>query len=614
MMTARHPIPDAALDHHVAVLGKTGSGKSYAAQGIVERLIEKRRRVCVIDPTDRYWGLRLLADGKKPSGYDIAIFGGARGDLPLSAAHGAAITEVVGTTATPVIIATRLMTVGERTRFFTDFAEALLRKNEGPLHLVIDEAHLFAPQTKVASVESGKLLHATNNLVSLGRGIGLRIMLLSQRPAKLHKDSLTQVETLVAMRMLAPQDRDAVRAWINEWADEATGADMMSSLPSLPTGTAWVWSPELDVLHKGTFPQIAIFDSGQPLASNRKPPVLKAIDLAAVRGRLETVAKDAVANDPKALKAEIAKLKAERNSLTHAVTVAAEKTPKADPAPRREDAAMIIALRKALEAAMKFIVEINAKDFFKAGGEAIDKDKLEKVIADATQQATKLIEAHIDHRNKEIDSFRRQGQRLMARMKELLDKDVTIQVDVRHNEAFTISPPAPRPRSAASGDGSYTGAQRKILASLATWRALGHEMPSREMVAAIAGYPPSSGGFKNPLGALNSSGAISYPQPGFVSLQADGVHAVSPEDARAILVSNFSGAQRKIVAVLVDQGTRRREDVAADAGYPVDSGGFKNPLGALRTLGVLEYPASCQLVLSDWAQELLGGYDLRVAA
>ena len=132
-------IPDAALEQHIALLGKTGSGKSLTSQGLVERLIEEKCRVCIIDPTDRYWGLRLLADGKNPSGYEPVIFGGQHADLPLSAAHGAAIAEIVGTTSTPVIIATRLMTVSERTKFFTDFAETLLRKNQGSLHLVIDE-------------------------------------------------------------------------------------------------------------------------------------------------------------------------------------------------------------------------------------------------------------------------------------------------------------------------------------------------------------------------------------------------------------------------------------------------------------------------------------------
>lgn len=307
-MTA-HPIPQAALAHHIAVLGKTGSGKSFAAQGLVEQMIERKERVCIIDPTDRYWGLRLLADGRNRSGYEPVIFGGAHADIPLAATHGAAIAEIVGTTTTPAIIATRLLTVGERTRFFTDFAETLLRKNEGSLHLIIDEAHLFAPQAgaKVGG-DAPKMLHAANNLVSLGRGIGLRIMLISQRPAKLHKDSLTQVETLIAFRLIAPQDRAAIMEWVDEWADAATGKEMMASLPSLPTGTAWVWAPELDVLKKAAFGEIGTYDSGRPLAAGKSGPTLKPIDLSAARGKLEIVAREAVENDPKRLKAEVARL------------------------------------------------------------------------------------------------------------------------------------------------------------------------------------------------------------------------------------------------------------------------------------------------------------------
>jgi len=75
-------------ESHVGFLGKTGSSKSFATQGIVERLIEKHRRVCIIDPMDRYWGLRLGVDGKSLSGYEPVIFGGQHADLPLSATHG----------------------------------------------------------------------------------------------------------------------------------------------------------------------------------------------------------------------------------------------------------------------------------------------------------------------------------------------------------------------------------------------------------------------------------------------------------------------------------------------------------------------------------------------
>jgi DNA helicase HerA-like ATPase len=56
--------PKAALAQHIAVLGKTGSGKSYAVRGIVEGLLDDSARVCIIDPTGAWNGLRSSATGK----------------------------------------------------------------------------------------------------------------------------------------------------------------------------------------------------------------------------------------------------------------------------------------------------------------------------------------------------------------------------------------------------------------------------------------------------------------------------------------------------------------------------------------------------------------------
>ena len=100
---------------------------------------------------------------------------------------------------------------------------------------------------------------------------------------------------------------DQTAAFVREWADEKTGAEMMSSLPSLPTGSAWLWAPELDILRKVGFPANATFDSGKPAAAGRHGPTLKPIDLDAVKGKLQIVAKEAVENDPKRLKARIAR-------------------------------------------------------------------------------------------------------------------------------------------------------------------------------------------------------------------------------------------------------------------------------------------------------------------
>jgi len=320
--------PSNALEQHIAILGKTGSGKTYAAKGLVEGILSDQGRVCVIDPTGAWHGLRSSASGKK-AGFAVVIFGGLHADLPLGAAHGEAIAEIIGTASTPAIIDTSQMRVGERTRFFADFADALIRKNRGPLHLVIDEAHLFAPQGKVNDPQSGAMLHAANNLVSLGRSRGLRIILITQRPAKLHKDSLTQVETLVALRLIAPQDRKAVEEWIKDNADEVKGREIISSLATLKTGQGWVWAPELGILNRLAFPKIATFDSSRaPDGGAGDGPVFAPIDKNAIAARLETVAKDALANDPARLKAKIAELeraKAAPVAIDPAAVTAAEQ-------------------------------------------------------------------------------------------------------------------------------------------------------------------------------------------------------------------------------------------------------------------------------------------------
>jgi hypothetical protein len=245
---------------------------------IVEDSLDAGERVCVIDPTGAWWGLRLNRSGKA-SKYPVVIFGGLHGDVPIGREHGAAVAEVVATSSTPAVIDTRLMTVGERTQFFTAFAQTLLRKNKGPLRLVVDEAHVFAPQGRVADPRSGEMLHAANNLVSLGRSIGLRIMLISQRPAKLHKDSLTQVETLVAMRVIAPQDRKAIEEWIGDQADKDQGKEIVASLPSLKTGDAWVWSPEIGFLERVHFPLARTYDSGKAPTGGEGGPELQPLKL-----------------------------------------------------------------------------------------------------------------------------------------------------------------------------------------------------------------------------------------------------------------------------------------------------------------------------------------------
>jgi len=89
--------PRSALDHHIAFVGKTGSGKTGSAKsGTVEPALAAGERVCVIDPTGAWWGLRLGIDGNS-KGLPIYVFGGDHGDFPLLGTQGEMIAEAIQT-------------------------------------------------------------------------------------------------------------------------------------------------------------------------------------------------------------------------------------------------------------------------------------------------------------------------------------------------------------------------------------------------------------------------------------------------------------------------------------------------------------------------------------
>ena len=119
-MKAAYPLE--ILDQHVGIIGKTGSGKTYAAKGMVERMLQEGRRVCVLDPTGAWWGLKSSADGTAP-GFPVVIFGGAHADIPINDQMGRALGEFIAQSSVPAIIDLSEMFTGESHRFVAGFAE-----------------------------------------------------------------------------------------------------------------------------------------------------------------------------------------------------------------------------------------------------------------------------------------------------------------------------------------------------------------------------------------------------------------------------------------------------------------------------------------------------------
>src|SRR5260221_13957039 len=121
-----HLIPVGALAQRVIALGKTGAGKSSAMRFLVEGLLDDGRPITIIDPKGDWWGIKSAAVGKRP-GYPVVIFGGEHADVPINAHAGAAVAELVATGNRPSLIDLGGWMVGERTRFFIEFAPTLFK-------------------------------------------------------------------------------------------------------------------------------------------------------------------------------------------------------------------------------------------------------------------------------------------------------------------------------------------------------------------------------------------------------------------------------------------------------------------------------------------------------
>src|SRR6185503_6029950 len=141
----------------------------------------------------------------------------------------------------PAIIDLSLFRKGQVKRFVIPFLETIYRLNRLPLMLVVDEADDICPQKPFG--DEAQMVGAMEDVVKRGRKKGIGCTLITQRPADLAKQVLTQCEVLLTMRLVHPRDIAAVKERVNVHADPAEAREMIDGLPSLPIATSWFWSP-----------------------------------------------------------------------------------------------------------------------------------------------------------------------------------------------------------------------------------------------------------------------------------------------------------------------------------------------------------------------------------
>lgn len=552
-------LPLDLVTESIGILAIKRVGKSYLAQKIVEQLLHTKQQVVVTDPKGDWWGLRAGADGDPRGGFPILILGGEHGDLPLEVNAGETIARQVVEDRISVILDLSNFRKSQIPTFMALFLETIYRlkakeQYRTPVMIAIDEADAIAPQRPDAG--EARMLGAAEDIVRRGGQRGIGIMMVTQRAAVLNKNVLTQMGILFILRTISPQDRAAMAEWYKINGTPEQIEKLNSSIASLQKGEAWVWSPgwpteaglfkQIQVLPKETFDSGATPKAGQVI---RPPKSLAEVDLEALKSSMAATIEKAKAEDPKELRRQIADLNRKIEVLQ-----------KEKPVPNVE-----------------------------------------------TVEVPVLKEGEIQELEAIVNKFvfaAREAQESTTRMLTMLHSIKRPSVPPRPQIANVISkkiPPASKPLTPR--DEGIAPVQQRILNALGELEQLGAQTPPREMVAFLSGYTNlNSKGFVNGIGALHSAGLVDYPSGGLIALTDAGRQAAvyadaprSPKEVQERVIRMLGGASSKILEPLIQAYPNAipRDQVAAAAGYGnLNSKGFVNALGRLRTLGFLDYPSS----------------------
>lgn len=535
-------IPAAALNQHIAILGKTGSGKTSTAKWLVEKHVADGARVCVLDPIKSdWWGLTSSSTGKA-AGLPFSILGGPKQHAPLPARSGAVIGALVASGELPLsIIDMAEFTPKEMSAWYLEFAEALFRRMAGVLILVMEEADIFAPKEMLGNRGGENMrLHWSSRLGRAGRSKGIRLVMNCTRVQKIHNDMLGSCETLIAHRFTTPADRKPIIEWLSVNAEKSIVKEIEGSLSSLKNGEGWVCYPEGGHIQRTQFPRISTYDNSKTPAHGDSSAQVKtaAIDIDALKGKLGEAAKEAEANDPKLLRQQIAELKKQLGG----------KAPSAvdHQATERSVAAAIAARDREWKATIA---------------------SHERVIGDFKGRLGKI--ASLAHVN---------GEAVVAAPLKVV---VTNPIESRRPIAVTPEPARETKRSAG---GDLTGPQQAILDVIATLDARG--IPAnRDSIARWLDIHPNGGSYGTNLGYLRSSGYLEG-----CRLTEKGQSAAQARETglEAAIAALPDEPKRKIMRTLVDAGgPLNRDELASLLGIHPNGGSYGTNLGRLRTMGLI---------------------------
>lgn len=225
--------------------GKSGSGKTNTVSVIVEKLLANDLPLLIVDTEGEYYPLKeayeLLHVGPNDDEYDRTISVDSVADVVTASLH----------QNVPIIVDISGFEEEATSHAIVEEIIASLFKQEKtvqkPYLVVIEEIHEYVPEQGKFDSLAEKIIRVAKR----GRKRGLGICGVSQRPAAVAKDYITQCDWLVWHRLTWKNDVDVVR--------QILGSEYADSIIDLETGEAFLmtdWDEEirrLKFLRKQTY-------------------------------------------------------------------------------------------------------------------------------------------------------------------------------------------------------------------------------------------------------------------------------------------------------------------------------------------------------------------------
>lgn len=551
----------------------SGGGKSWAVRQLVEELYGQVP-IIILDPEGEFHTLREK--------YDFVLAALRGGDVEASPKTAPILARRLVEARGSAVIDLSEMKPAEQRQFVRRFLETLVALPRELWHatiIVVDEAHMFAPESGHGEAES---LDAMADFGARSRKRGFCFVAATTRIAKFHKDVAANCHNkLIGFNSL---DVDIDRA-----AKElGFSKEAKATIRQLEPGSFYAYGPAISK-------EVLLVRTGPVVTTHPKPGMTVAVAAAPPSSKLKKLIESSLADLPKEAEEEartIDELRRSNADLSKKLR-AAEK---AVPAPVADTQAIDRAVARATGSVLR---DANALIDQVRGKLTRFVQKLEKEGGAIEAQGRYFTNMSAELR--EVLPLPIPAKESGAGVRETSRASTSELAALKERETRPVGRVAPAtPGSAAPvGDGSISGVGQKILNTIAALQEMGCTDLDKATVAALVGYHPNAKSYANAMGSLNTGRYVQYLSGGRVTLTAQGQErAVSQlsissiDELHELWFDRLGNVAKKILEPLINDYPSEvgAEALAESAGYHPNAKSFANAKGRLRTLGLIEYP------------------------